>query len=101
MVAYDGRRTTLLLWAIWAALAFGSAAFNTFLPTLLEQHWVDDVATLARCHDSLERHLPAAAHQAIGAALARSRSSYYPFVRHSAQMSELAVLVHVGELCSY
>ena len=39
------------------------------LLTILSDHWIDDVATLRRCYTSLEKHLPAAAYEAIGAAL--------------------------------
>ncbi|KAF9971978.1 hypothetical protein BGZ73_004962 [Actinomortierella ambigua] len=32
------RRTTLLIWAIWALVAFGFTSFNVFLPKYMQEH---------------------------------------------------------------
>ena len=36
---------------------------------IFKDHWIEDVATLKKCLPQLEKHLPAAAHQAIAAGL--------------------------------
>ena len=57
------------------------------LVKILDANWIDDVDTLRRCYHGLEKHLPAAAHHAIGAALERTADGSAALTRTSTSRS--------------